>query len=235
MSVSPNFGPRPAGVRPSFVILHYTEMPLAAARARLCDPEAQVSAHWLISANGVAEALVDEEMRAWHAGVSAWRAHDNLNDVSIGIELDNPGPPGGSPPFPETQMAALEKLLAAIMERWAIPPENILAHSDVAPDRKVDPGEKFDWRRLARSGLSVWVDSEPSSVPAEDAATVAAFQRAARALGYRVEETSAMDDATRAVLTAFQRRFRPFEVGAPLCAEAVRQAEELAARWPVRR
>jgi len=126
-------------------------------------------------------------------------------------------------------------LLAAIMERWAIPPENILAHSDVAPDRKVDPGEKFDWRRLARSGLSVWVDSEPSSVPAEDEATVAAFQRAARAIGYRVEETGAMDDATRAVLTAFQRRFRPFEVGAPLCAEAVRQAEELAARWPVRR
>jgi len=232
MSRSPNFGPRPPGVRPAFVILHYTEMPLAAARDRLCDPAAEVSAHWLIAASGAAEALVAEEMRAWHAGVSAWRAHDNLNDISIGIELDNPGPPGGSPPFPEPQMATLEMLLAEIMERWAIPPENILAHSDVAPDRKVDPGAKFDWRRLARRDLSVWVDPEPSGPPAEDAATVAAFQRAASAIGYRLEETGAMDDPTRAVLTAFQRRFRPFEVGAPLSAETVAQSDDLAARWP---
>jgi len=234
MSLSPNFGPRPPGVRPYFVILHYTEMPLDAARARLCDPAAEVSAHWLISAEGAVEALVAEEMRAWHAGVSAWGPHVNLNDVSIGIELVNLGPPGGSPPFPEPQMAALEELLAGIMGRWDVPPENILAHSDVAPDRKVDPGEKFDWRRLARQGLSIWVDPNPSGSPAEDAATIAAFQRVARAIGYRLTETGAMDDPTRAVLTAFQRRFRPFEAGAPLSREAVAQAEDVAARWRVR-
>jgi len=227
---SPNFGPRPPGVRPSFVILHYTEMPLTAARARLCDPESQVSAHWLLDERGEAESLVPEEARAWHAGVSAWGPHDNLNDVSIGIELVNLGPPGGSPPFPEAQMAALEALLAAIMARWGVPPENILAHSDVAPTRKEDPGAKFDWRRLARLGLSVWVDPQPSGASAEDVATVAAFQRAARAIGYLVAETGAMDDQTRAVLTAFQRRFRPFEVGAPLSAEVVTQAEALAGR-----
>lgn len=232
---SPNFGSRPKGVRPGFVILHYTEMPLAAARARLCDPESQVSVHWLIAEEGPAEPLVAEKARAWHAGVSAWGAHDNLNDVSIGIELVNPGPPGGSPPFPEPQMAALEALLSGVMARWGVPPENVLAHSDIAPDRKADPGAKFDWRRLARRGLSIWIDPAPSGPPAEDAKTVAAFQRAAAVIGYCVAETGAMDAATRAALTAFQRRFRPFEVGAPLSAEALAQAAALAARWPARR
>lgn len=226
---SPNFGMRPAGVRPAFVVLHYTEMPLADARARLCDPHSRVSAHWLIDEQGGAELLVAEEMRAWHAGVSAWGPHDNLNDVSIGIELVNLGPPAGSPPFPEPQMSGLEELLQEIMRRWAIPAPNVLAHSDVAPDRKIDPGAKFDWRRLARQGLSIWADPAPSGPPAEDARTVAVFQRAAASIGYRVDATGEMDEATRAVLTAFQLRFRPFEPGAPLSAQAAAQAQALAA------
>ncbi len=227
---SPNFGPRPAGVQPSFVILHYTEMPLAASRVRLCNPEAQVSAHWLIAEDGALEQLVAEEARAWHAGAGAWGAHDNLNDVSIGIELVNLGPPDGSPPFPEAQMAALETLLRQIMDRWGVPPENVLAHSDIAPTRKEDPGAKFDWRRLARQGLSIWVDPAPSGPPTDDevdAETVSVFQRAAAEIGYRVDQTGKMDTQTRAVLTAFQRRFRQLEVAAPLSREAVKQAEAL--------
>ncbi len=231
---SPNFGPRPDGVSPSYVILHYTEMPWEAARARLCDPAAEVSAHWLIGRQGGVEQLVAEEARAWHAGVSAWGPHDNLNDVSIGIEIVNLGPPGGAPPFPEKQMAALETQLRRIIDRWEIAPANILAHSDIAPTRKEDPGVKFDWRRLARRGLSIWVDPARSGAPAEDPNTVAAFQRAAARIGYRVAETGAMDAATRAVLTAFQRRFRPFEPGASLCDDTVRQAEALASQWPRR-
>lgn len=229
---SPNFGSRPTGVSPSYVILHYTEMPLEAARARLCDPAAEVSAHWLIGGQGGAEQLVAEEARAWHAGVSAWGPHDNLNDVSIGIELVNLGPPGGSPPFPERQMAALEALLRQIMDRWDIPPQNVLAHSDIAPTRKEDPGVKFDWRRLARRGLSIWADPALSGAPAKDPAAILAFQRAAAGIGYRLEATGAMDEQTRAVLTAFQSRFRSFELGAPLCEDAVRQAEALAAISP---
>lgn len=150
--VSPNHGDR-RGQRPELIVLHYTGMAdAAAARARLCDPASQVSAHWLIDETGRAEALVPEERRAWHAGAGSWRGRDDVNSRSIGVELANPG----DRPFPEPQMAALERLLAAIMARWGIAAEGVIAHSDMAPGRKIDPGPRFDWRRLARGGLSVW-------------------------------------------------------------------------------
>lgn len=151
---SPNHGPRLLGP-PDMVVIHYTGMETAAAaRARLCDPAAEVSAHWLIGLDGGAEQLVDEARRAWHAGVSVWRGETDVNARSIGIELVNRGEAWGYHPFPEPQMAALERLLGAIMRRWPVAPADVVGHEDVAPGRKTDPGPKFDWARLRRLGLA---------------------------------------------------------------------------------
>lgn len=150
---SPNHGERRGGQRPELIVLHYTGMADAAsARARLCDPMAEVSAHWLIHESGQTEALVPEDRRAWHAGAGAWKGRDDVNSRSVGIEIANPG----NRPFPEPQMRATESLIAAIMARWTIPPLGVIAHSDLAPGRKIDPGPHFDWRRLARQGLAIW-------------------------------------------------------------------------------
>lgn len=153
---SPNWNKRRLGP-PSVIVIHYTDMiGFGAARARLCDPAAEVSAHWLIGLDGRAEALVDEAHRAWHAGVSEWRGETDVNSLSIGIELVNAGHGHGYHPFPERQMAALERLLAGIEARHAVAPEDVVGHEHVAPGRKIDPGPKFDWRRLARAGLARW-------------------------------------------------------------------------------
>lgn len=152
---SPNHGPRRGGLRPHLVVLHYTEMPDAqAALARLCDPVAEVSAHWLIGRDGTLWHLVNEDRRAWHAGAGQWQGQDDINSRSIGIELDN----DGASPFAAPLMARLEGLLADILPRWSIPPSGVIAHSDMAPGRKIDPGPRFDWRRLARQGLAIWPD-----------------------------------------------------------------------------
>lgn len=150
---SPNFGPRRRGLLPELVVLHYTQMPDArSALTRLCSPEAQVSAHYLIGADGTLWQMVSEADRAWHAGAGSWRGQDDINSRSIGIELDN----DGASPFAAAQMLALERLLPGILARWSIPPAGVIAHSDMAPDRKSDPGPRFDWRRFARLGMSVW-------------------------------------------------------------------------------
>ena len=150
---SPNCGKRRGGLRPALVVLHYTEMPDAAsALDRLCDPHAQVSAHYLIGADGTIWQMVEESLRAWHAGAGAWAGMEDINSRSVGIELDN----DGASPFAAAQMRALEGLLPGIMARWGIRPEGVIAHSDMAPRRKADPGPRFDWRLLARLGLSIW-------------------------------------------------------------------------------
>ena len=152
---SPNFGERRGGVLPSLVVIHYTGMGTCEAAAdRLCSPDAEVSCHYLISETGEVIHLVDETMRAWHAGTGSWGEISDVNSASIGIELANPGPLAGFPPYPEPQMAALEKLLAEVMARWRILPANVVGHSDTAPGRKFDPGVKFDWARLAVQGLA---------------------------------------------------------------------------------
>jgi N-acetylmuramoyl-L-alanine amidase len=190
------------------IVIHYTAMESRdAARARLCDPVVEVSAHWLISEKGEAEALVPEAMRAWHAGAGEWAGLSDINSHSIGIELANTG----NQPFPEPQMAALETLLSAIMQRWAIPNHRVIAHSDMAPDRKGDPGARFDWRRLALQGLSVWPDGLGD--PARD------FGQSLRAIGYPMADKPA-------TLAAFRLRFRPWGVGSVgdadrACADAV--------------
>ncbi|HSF63838.1 MAG TPA: N-acetylmuramoyl-L-alanine amidase, partial [Paracoccaceae bacterium] len=178
------------------VVIHYTAMAsCAAALDRLCDPAAEVSAHWLLAEDGTPHALVPEELRAWHAGAGAWGAVSDVNSRSIGIELANPG----TQPFALRQMQALETLLAGIMARWRIPPERVIGHSDMAPDRKRDPGPRFDWRALARAGLSVWPDSAARADPA-------AFLPAVRAFGYP-------DAAPDVLLAAFRLRFRPWARG----------------------
>lgn len=191
---SPNFGDRRGGAAPSLVVIHYTAISCDEARARLCDPAAEVSAHWLISETGSAEALVDERDRAWHAGAGAWAGLDDINSHSIGIELAN----DGQQPFSEPQMAALERLLTEILARWSIPPQRVIGHSDMAPTRKSDPGPHFDWRRLALQGLAVW----PMEPGAPDAPLADSLTRA----GYP-------DAPPDARLAAFRLRFRPWARG----------------------
>ncbi|WP_413876500.1 N-acetylmuramoyl-L-alanine amidase [Albidovulum sp.] len=211
--LSPNFGERRGATRPDLVVIHYTAMPsCAAARARLCDPAAEVSAHYLVSETGGVEALVPEAARAWHAGAGAWGAVSDVNSRSIGIELANPG----DAPFPEPQMAALERLLTGVMARWAIPPERVIGHSDMAPGRKCDPGPRFDWRRLARGGLSVW--------PGAGGDPAAPLPASLRALGYPEAEPGIL-------LAAFRLRFRPWAEG-PETADDRALADDLARRYP---
>lgn len=214
---SPNHGERRGGLRPSLVVLHYTGMDsCAAARERLCDPLSEVSAHWLISETGGIEALVPEDRRAWHAGAGEWRGMDDINSRSIGIELAN----RGDHPFAEPQMAALETLLAGVLVRWSVPPQGVIAHSDMAPGRKADPGPRFDWQRLARAGLSVW--------PAPGAwAEPAGFDAAAMAFGYPAGVTADLR------LAAFRLRFRPWASG-PADAVDAGLAADLAARFGAR-
>ena len=200
---------------PRLIVIHYTAMPdCAGARARLCDPLAEVSAHWLIDTDGTVEQLVDEGARAWHAGAGAWGDVTDVNSASIGIELANPG----DAPFPEPQMAALEGLLRGIMARWAIPPEGVIGHSDMAPGRKGDPGPRFDWRRLALQGLSVWPDE--GATPKDPAA----FGPFARGFGY-----PDLDEGQ--LLAAFRLRFRPWQSG-DMDATDRAMAHDLARRFP---
>ncbi|WGF86221.1 N-acetylmuramoyl-L-alanine amidase [Marinivivus vitaminiproducens] len=188
------------------LVLHYTGMPSAeGALDRLCDPRAAVSSHWLIEEDGTVWSLVDERRRAWHAGVSSWQGRRRLNDVSVGIELVNPGHEWGYRPFPETQMQACRTLCRAIMARWRIAPERVLGHSDIAPARKTDPGELFDWAGLAAEGIGVW----PDPVGHEDMPSLSVVQAGLATYGYGVPSHGEDDRATREAVAAFQRHFRP--------------------------
>lgn len=197
---SPNFGERRGGAGVELVVLHYTAMPSCAeALERLCDPAAEVSAHYLIDADGTVLSLVDEAARAWHAGAGEWRGAGDVNSRSIGIELANTG----REPFAEPQMAALERLLAEVLGRHGLGPGSVIAHSDMAPERKGDPGARFDWRRLALQGLAVWPDPPDAPGLAPD---MAGFLADLRAFGYP-------EAAPGALLAAFRLRFRPWGNG----------------------
>jgi N-acetylmuramoyl-L-alanine amidase len=195
--------------RIDMLVLHYTGMQSAeSALDRLCDPEAQVSAHYLIEEDGAIWRLVPEERRAWHAGVSYWLGENGLNAVSIGIEIVNPGHEWGYRPFPEPQMHAVEALCRDIIGRRRIPAHRVVGHSDIAPTRKTDPGELFDWRRLARAGIGLW--PEPAAeLRRRRGRGVGIVERAAALsdlarIGYQVEPGNEAP-----ALVAFQRRFRP--------------------------
>lgn len=210
---SPNYNDR--STDPDMVLLHYTGMLAGeAALARLRDPEAKVSAHYLVEEDGRIFALVAEERRAWHAGVSFWRGERDINDRSIGIEIVNPGHEFGYRPFPTAQIAAVTFLLGAIRTRWAIPDNRVLGHSDVAPGRKQDPGELFPWRALALAGHGLWSDEEGetddgSLLSGEEADGVRAVQSALLAIGYEQTVDGLFDGSMTARVTAFQRHWAP--------------------------
>jgi N-acetylmuramoyl-L-alanine amidase len=204
------------------VVIHYTAMQSAAAALdRLCDPQAEVSAHYLICEQGRVWQLVDEALRAWHAGAGRWGDVTDVNSRSIGIELAN----RGDHPFSAAQMDALEGLLAQIMARWAIPPERVIGHSDMAPLRKSDPGPRFDWRRLARLGLAIWPEPGDAPDPGD-------FLSDAARAGFHPPE--GCTDAQTAVLTALRLRFRP-QASGPLDATDRAIAADIARRFPVDR
>ncbi len=199
------------------VVLHYTGMESGeAALARLRDPAAKVSAHYLIEEDGRIFALVAEERRAWHAGVSFWKGERDVNAVSIGIELVNPGHDWGYRPFPAPQIEALIALLDGVRGRWAIPDGRIVGHSDVAPERKIDPGELFDWAALARAGHGLWVEPPPSpGAPlsiGDEGTGVFALQAGLTRLGYDCAPSGHFDAHTAMIITAFQRHWRPARI-----------------------
>lgn len=205
-----NFGARKHHAVPRLVVLHYTAMSsVEGALKVLCDPDCEVSAHFVIAPDGAVFQLVEETARAWHAGAGAWREITDVNSNSIGIELCN----DGYSPFAARQMDALETLLRGILERWHIPPEGVIGHSDLAPGRKIDPGPRFDWSRLARQGLAQQVDP----VPARDG-----FDGLIRAAGYTAEASEAQ------LLDALRLRHRPTARERPLQREDLEILQALA-------
>ncbi len=197
---SPNFGERRGGLKPSLIVLHYTAMDSAQeALDRLCDPQYEVSAHYLIGSDGSLWQMVREKDRAWHAGAGEWCGQDDINSRSIGIELDN----RGDHPFSEPQMIVLERLLTGLSQRWTIPPKGVIGHSDMAPGRKLDPGSRFDWQRLEHQGLAKpqGTGEHPQNAEMQE------FKRLAHEAGF----TANVDDET--LLNTVRLRYRPWGKG----------------------
>ena len=223
---SPNRDERPGGCGPvDTLVIHYTGMvSAAAALARLTDARARVSAHWCVGEDGTLWRLVPEGLRAWHAGIGAWRGRRSVNDRSIGIELVNPGHEHGYRPFPPAQMDALVDLARAIAARHPIDPRNVVAHADIAPERRQDPGELFDWARLAGAGIGLWPETAPPGPPpgpgpaigalcqGDRGAAVRRQQERLHAVGYGLVPDGGFGPATAAVVRAFQRHFRQSRV-----------------------
>jgi len=227
--LSPNHGPRPEPARIDMLVLHYTGMKTAAAALeRLCDPASRVSAHYVVEENGAIWRLVPDSRRAFHAGVSCWEGESDLNSVSIGIEIVNPGHEWGYHRFPEAQMASVEQLCQHLLSRHPIPPYRVVGHSDIAPERKSDPGELFDWAGLARAGIGIW---PPEGAPVRD---------------FVVDPGQPLDDLAAigycigagpqaAALVAFQRRFRPACCDGGLDAGTARRLSEVRAAFAASR
>jgi N-acetylmuramoyl-L-alanine amidase len=219
------------------LVLHYTGMRDGpSALARLCDPASQVSAHYMVEEDGRIFQIVPEDKRAWQAGRSWWQGDEDLNSRSIGIEIVNGGHDFGLPPFPDRQIDAVIELCRGILSRWPIPQNRIVAHSDIAPDRKEDPGERFPWKRLAEAGIGLWPDKpdvEPwmmhGAAPGDGGVTVERLQRALAQIGYRIEISGTYDEQTEAVVRAFQRRWRPTRVSGQGDSETVALAAAVAA------
>jgi N-acetylmuramoyl-L-alanine amidase len=255
---SPNFGARKNGKTVDCLILHYTGMPAGRGRSAgerairwLEDPISQVSAHYVVDEDGVVTQMVAEEMRAWHAGLSCWQGETDINSVSIGIEIANaghvwdlgaipdrdPAAPVETHPgyhgFADIQIEAVIALSRDIVRRHGIPAARVLAHSDIAPARKQDPGEKFPWARLAAHGLGLWVQPEPLGLDAgfglgDHGDTIRLLQKVLSGLGYVIEPHGQFDEITRQVITAFQRHWRQDRVDGRADLSTIRTAERLA-------
>ena len=218
VSPSPNHQPRRGVARPDILLLHYTGMATTqAALERLRDPAAKVSSHYVVFEDGRVVQLVPESRRAFHAGESAWEGSTDINSRSIGIEIGNKGHDYGCPEFPDAQIAVVIALCRDIVARWAIAPWHVLAHSDVAPLRKRDPGESFPWPRLAAAGVGLWVEPAVMEVGrtlalGDRGEEVARLQRMLADYGYGITPSGEYDAATQEIVAAFQRHFRPARV-----------------------
>jgi N-acetylmuramoyl-L-alanine amidase len=226
---SPNHDRRGDAPRVDMLVLHYTGMPTAgAALERLCDPMARVSAHYVVGEDGTIWRLVSELRQAFHAGRSCWAGESDLNRVSIGVEIVNPGHEWGYCPFPEAQMLAVDRLGRDILARHPIPPHRVVGHSDIAPDRKTDPGELFDWARLARAGIGIW--PAPSRRP-----PVTPIDRAQATADLAMIGYCTPPGAVEKVIAAFQRRFRPARCDGLLDHETAARIAEVRAAYGLRR
>lgn len=241
---SPNIDERRRGLVPRLLILHYTGLPTVQRSLEvLADPRCKVSCHYVIAEDGCVTQMVAEERRAWHAGVSVWAGETDVNSCSIGIEIQHPGHGDGYPDFPRAQMAVVRDLSLDICRRNAIAPSGVLAHSDVAPARKIDPGEKFDWRWLAAAGVGHWVEPTPlddladGAMPhglglGETGSAVQRMQHRLAAYGYGIAVDGVFDAATAFVVTAFQRHFRPARVDGVWDRSCAETLERLIAALP---
>jgi N-acetylmuramoyl-L-alanine amidase len=215
---SPNHDARADGIAADILLLHYTGMKNAAdAERRLCEASSKVSSHYLVYEDGTICQMVPEASRAWHAGVSSWQGATDINSHSIGIEIANPGHEFGYPEFPDTQINAVIALCRDIIQRRNIKPERVLAHSDIAPSRKNDPGEKFPWDRLSAAGIGLWLEPTkiipgPELDPGDRSSIVSTLQKSLKEFGYGIDITGNYDDKTTEVVTAFQRHYRPARV-----------------------
>jgi N-acetylmuramoyl-L-alanine amidase len=235
---SPNHGERALGAPVDMVILHYTGMQSAeAALQRLCDPRAEVSAHYVVYEDGNTLQCVPESRRAWHAGRSFWKGETDINSRSIGVEIVNPGHEFGYKPFPEPQIEAVTELVRDICRRHDIHPWMVLAHSDIAPDRKDDPGELFPWQRLSEAGVGHF--SVPSPIGSglfmqegDNGQPVEAVQSMLALYGYDIEITGEFDQKTRLVVLAFQRHFRPEKVDGVVDQSTIETLTELLRTLP---
>lgn len=227
---SPNFEARPAEASVDILLLHYTGMKTGhEALERLCDPAAKVSAHYLVEEDGQVFQLVAEEQRAWHAGVACWAGESDINSRSIGIEIVNPGHEWGYRPFPAVQMEAVAKLCRDILSRHPIPPARVLAHSDVAPTRKEDPGELFDWAWLAAQGIGLWPRQGLNLSENGDVNTATFLQKLAR-FGYPLDPSAPESPETIAAICAFQRHFRPADLSGQIDAQCATILDDLLAQ-----
>ncbi|WP_114390829.1 peptidoglycan recognition protein family protein [Notoacmeibacter marinus] len=211
---SPNCGPRRNAMRPDMLLLHYTGMTSGEeAEARLCHPQSDVSCHYIVHEDGAVLQMVPEAMRAWHAGDSCWEGERDINSRSIGIEIVNGGHPANLPPYPVRQIDAVIALCRDLVERHNIRPNHVLGHSDVAPGRKIDPGEHFPWKTLAGAGVGLYDDDRgtvgpPLLGPGERGQPVEALQALLSLYGYDVAATGEYDERTRIVVASFQLHYR---------------------------
>ncbi|MEW6632906.1 MAG: N-acetylmuramoyl-L-alanine amidase [Pseudomonadota bacterium] len=233
--VSPNFGPRRETLRPDMIVLHYTGMATGeGAEAWLCDPASEVSSHYLVHEDGRVVQMVRESDRAWHAGKSSWFGHTDVNSCSVGIEIVNPGHSLGYRAFPKRQIDAVTVLCSGIIGRHAIPARRVLAHSDVAPGRKIDPGEKFPWKALFSAGVGYLVPAAPIKPGAvlqtgDAGADVETLQSMLALYGYGVEISGVYDRQTEIVVAAFQRHFRRRLVDGMADGSTIRTLQKLVA------
>jgi N-acetylmuramoyl-L-alanine amidase len=236
---SPNVEERRSELEPDMLVLHYTGLAsIERALDVLSRPDCKVSCHYLIGLDGTIIQMVPERLRAWHAGVAIWEGVTDINSCSIGVEIHNIGHAAGYPDFPEPQMRAVESLCRDICRRRGIRPERVLAHSDVAPLRKCDPGEKLDWRRLHAVGIGHWVEPAPVDPddgglrPGDEGAAVAQMQALLADYGYGIVADGIFDARFEAVLRAFQRHFRPSRVDGRIDGSTRATLERLLATRP---